>query len=91
MSTLAQLALKKIRYSQVPDMTVQQKTVIHYEIYSNVFWSRSIKGKRLYNICHCPNFGRCLCYLEIIRQEMTGQYWAPEARYEFLSGWYSTI
>ena len=91
MNTLAQLALKHIPYTHVSTMTIQQKTVVHYELFPYVFWSRSVKGKLISNICHCHDYGRCLCYLEIIRHEMVEQYWTPETQYEYLGGWYNEM
>ena len=68
-------------------MTLKQKTVVHYILYPQMFWSRSVKGKPLYFICECVHFGRCLCYLELIRTEMIEQYWDDEEKYLTLSGW----
>ena len=87
--TLAELSLGNVPYTQVPYMSLKQRTVVHYELYPRMtFWSRSLRGRRMDTICRCVNFGRCLCYLEIIRVEMVEQYWAEADKYRNLSGWY---
>ena len=87
-STLVELALQQIPFTTVKSMNLKQRTVVHYEIYPRMtFWSRSIKDKPLKNICSCVYFGRCLCYMEIIKDEMTNQYWADPNTYRVLSDW----
>ena len=89
--TLVEMALSRIPYAQVPTMTLQQKTVVHYELFPRAFLSRSVRGRPLYRICYCVHFGRCLCYLEQIRTEMVEQYWGDPTKYVVLSGWFSDI
>ena len=84
---LAQLSLDKVPYSQIPRMSLKQKAVVHYELYPHAFQSRSIRGRPLYSICDCINFGRCLCYLEIVRFEMVEMFWDDAERYVTLRGW----
>ena len=73
-STLAQMALAKVPVRLLPHMTVQEKTVIHYEIYDIVQFPRGYSNISLQEICSCVNFGQCLCYLYYIRNILIDQY-----------------
>ena len=90
--SLATMALKQIPFAKVETMTMKEKSVVHYELYPCMFWSAStresrIRPKPMYKLCSCVNYGRCLCYLKIIRFEMIEMYWGEEQKYERLSGW----
>jgi len=85
---LAQLALAKIPASLLPNMTAQEKTVIHYEICDNVRFPHGYANISLQDICDCVNFGRCLCYLYLIRDVLIDQYWGEPTDFVILSDWY---
>ena len=96
--TLAHLALAQIPTHQIPHMSLKEKTSIHYEIYPlvkfpNFFKTRSGRSKQhsLSGLCSCPNFGRCLCYLFLIRDYMVDVYWGDLASYSTLSGWFPAL
>ena len=91
-STLAFLALKQIPSSSIPHMSLKERTSVHYVLYSHevfphIFFPRGYKNLTLRNICDCINFGRCLCYLELIRHVRIDQYWGDAADFETLSAW----
>ena len=86
-STLSQLALSKIPYAQIQQMSLQHKTVIHYELFPVIQFPRGMQQTPLYQLCDCINFGRCLCYLSHYRQEMLTSWWGDPDDFIFLSGW----
>lgn len=87
MSTLAQLALARIPARQIDHMTAQEKTVVHYELFPICYRPRGYQQFNLYDVCDCVNYGRCLCYLRLIRNELQDQYWGTDQDFENLSGW----
>ena len=85
--SLAQLALSKIPYFQVSTMSLQQKTVLHYELYPIIHFPRGMCQTPLYELCDCVHFGRCLCYLGLYKSEMISCWWGEESDFHFLIGW----
>lgn len=86
---LAQLALAKVPARLLPHMTVQEKTVIHYEICDNVRFPHGYINTSLQDICDCVNIGRCLCYLYFIRDILIDQFWWEPTDFVIMSDWYS--
>ena len=87
-SPLAQLALAQVPARLLPVLSLQEKTVIHYEICDNVRLPRGYTHTLINEICNCPNFGRCLCYLNLIRDVQIDQFWGDPSAYVKLSDWY---
>ena len=90
--TLARLSLEKIPFEAIQFMDLKQKTVIHYELYPLVYTPKRLfdmqgRPRSLYTFCDCPNYGRCLCYLAIFRDEMVENFWTDPNKYVCLSGW----
>lgn len=85
---LAQMALAKVPADLIPYMTVQEKTVVHYEICDNVRFPHGYSNTSLQDICDCWNIGRCLCYLYFIRDIRIDQYWGEPADFVTMSDWY---
>ena len=84
---LAQLALLKIPYSYIAQMTLKEKTSIHYELYPLITFPRTLRNRSLRSMCDCKHYGRCLCYLERIKTEMISQFWNTDDDYRTLSDW----